>query len=140
MPVVQARPPSRSRTSTIRQSKRASASRRPAANDRHFGIADGHTPFRDGRIQKPAPILTMRGVSPDLLDLAPLEIEISPPAASKGAALSSPILPREQKSAVFKRGLSQHPSPLIQGGKTWPSKPINIPTQRPPDISVGDDF
>ena len=39
-------------------------SSRPAANDRHFGIADGHTPFRDGRIQKPAPILTMRGVQP----------------------------------------------------------------------------
>jgi hypothetical protein len=65
-------------------------SSRPAANDRHFGIADGHTPFRDDRIQKPAPILTMRGVQcPDLLELAPLDIEISPPAAStKGAAIS----------------------------------------------------
>src|SRR4029077_1653607 len=53
-------------------------SSRPAANDRHFGIVDGHTPFRDGRIQKPAPILTMRGGSA-------LISSISPPSISRSA-------------------------------------------------------
>jgi hypothetical protein len=65
----------------------------------------------------------MRGFSPDLLDLAPLEIEISLPAASKGTALSSPIIPREQKSAVFKRGLSQHPFPSFKAAKPGPPNP-----------------
>jgi hypothetical protein len=37
--------------------------------------------------------------------------------------LSSPIIPREQKSAVFKRGLSQHPFPSFKAAKPGPPNP-----------------